>query len=176
MDILCFLVQGAGGGMMAMASSAQLGTNIAMAGLILALISFSTFGTVAAYVQRSKSKFNFSANNSTSHWRILFIAIWINIVALVIRSLYRLIEFSQGMHGYLLTHEVYFYVFDSLMMVIALTAFVILPPGRYIRPDLIDFNVGLRPGDVNEGNRTMVTINSNDSMEMEGWKKNTTGV
>ncbi|KAF7724199.1 hypothetical protein EC973_001218 [Apophysomyces ossiformis] len=171
MDIFCFLVQGGGGGMLAVPSIADIGTKITTAGLVLALISFSTFATVTAYVQYGKDKFTFSAGNSTSRWRILFVVVWINIVALIIRSIYRLVEFAQGMHGYLLTHEVYFYVFDSLMMVIALAAFVIVPPGRYIRPDLIDFNAGLRPDALGGGSRTMVNIDSNDSLEMEDWRK-----
>ncbi|OZJ06577.1 hypothetical protein BZG36_00601 [Bifiguratus adelaidae] len=147
-DVICFLVQAAGGGMMAIASVADIGSNIALAGLAIALASLLTFAGITLYVQRSQQfqHLEFVPSKATirlfgyefrgitvSNWRVIFIPVWINIVTLLIRAAYRLAEFSQGFLGYIQVHEVYFYVFDALMMVIAIAAYIIIPPGRYLQ-------------------------------------------
>ncbi|KAK9762679.1 hypothetical protein K7432_011359 [Basidiobolus ranarum] len=140
-DIICFGVQAMGGGMMAIQSVASIGSNIALVGLSLALASLITFSIMTFYVQRTP-EFTFRLlrddQKGATDWRILYWPIWINIAALLIRSVYRIAEFAQGYQGYLISHEVYFYVFDSLMMLIAILAYIIIPPGRYLRPELIE--------------------------------------
>ncbi|KAK9722834.1 hypothetical protein K7432_002373 [Basidiobolus ranarum] len=140
-DVICFMVQAMGGGMMAIQSMASTGSSIALIGLGLALVSLLTFSIITFYVQRT-SHFTFrlleNGQKNVTGWRILYWPIWINIVALLIRSVYRVAEFAQGFQGYLISHEVYFYIFDSLMMLIAIVAYVIIPPGRYLRPDLVE--------------------------------------
>lgn len=49
-----------------------------------------------------------------------------------IRSVYRLVEFAMGFHGYPFTHEWMFYVFESTPMVPAVTVFCVWHPARYL--------------------------------------------
>ena len=48
----------------------------------------------------------------------IFVGIYATIGLLLIRNIFRVIEFSQGFYGDIAVHEVYFYVFDSIMMVL----------------------------------------------------------
>jgi hypothetical protein len=48
-----------------------------------------------------------------------------------VRSVYRLIEFAMGIHGYPFTHEWMFYTFESLPMVPAIGVFCVWHPGAY---------------------------------------------
>ncbi|ORX70381.1 RTA1 like protein [Basidiobolus meristosporus CBS 931.73] len=138
-DVICFLIQSGGGGMMAIRSMANLGSNISLAGLSLAFVSLSTFVILTWFVQHSP-RFATDDTHSPARWRTIYWPVWINIVTLVIRSAYRLAEFAQGFEGYLITHEVYFYVFDCLMMLIAISAYILIPPGRYLTFGLTEPN------------------------------------
>ena len=49
-------------------------------------------------------------------WRGVLFACYSASVFVLIRSIYRLIEFLQGNDGYVISHEVFLYVFDAAMM------------------------------------------------------------
>lgn len=42
---------------------------------------------------------------------------------IMIRSVFRVVEYIQGYDGYLLHHEVYLYIFDSVLMFLTMLAF-----------------------------------------------------
>jgi hypothetical protein len=48
-----------------------------------------------------------------------------------IRSVYRLVEFAMGIHGYPFTHEWMFYVLESLPMLPAILVFCVYHPAKY---------------------------------------------
>ncbi|RUS16534.1 RTA1 like protein-domain-containing protein [Endogone sp. FLAS-F59071] len=141
-DCLAFVVQAGGGGMTAIAALASIGSKIALIGLFVGLLSFLSFSVITIYVQNS-SKFVFQSLDSRKqqygyrNWRPIYIPLYINIVVLLIRSIYRIVENAQGYDGYLMNHEYYFYGFDTLMILIATGSYIIWYPGRYIQPDLI---------------------------------------
>lgn len=47
---------------------------------------------------------------------------------IMIRSLFRAVEYLQGFDGYLLSHEVYLYIFDAVLMVITMALFNFVHP------------------------------------------------
>ena len=49
-----------------------------------------------------------------------------------VRSIYRVIEFACGIHGYPFTHEWIFYVFESLPMLPAISIFCLYHPAKYL--------------------------------------------
>ncbi|CAE6480861.1 unnamed protein product [Rhizoctonia solani] len=67
-----------------------------------------------------------------SHWTTLAGTLAISCIGILVRSVFRTIENSQGYHGYLATHEVYFYVLDTLPLFIATVVFVITWPPLYL--------------------------------------------
>lgn len=54
-------------------------------------------------------------------------------ILIVIRSLFRLIEFVEGSEGKLYKTEVYLYVFDAALMFCAVVAMAVVHPGLLLR-------------------------------------------
>jgi hypothetical protein len=54
---------------------------------------------------------------------------FISDVAIFVRGIYRVVELAQGWKGYLITHEAYFYGFDTALMIITLSVWIIGQPG-----------------------------------------------
>ncbi|KAF7966856.1 hypothetical protein HWV62_36715 [Athelia sp. TMB] len=138
-DVTTFLIQAVGGAMTTQAAHANLGKKIALVGLILQLISFGLFtGLLLAFGFRVRKLFpevwSHSPSSGRKDWRILFWATAFTCVAILIRSGFRIIEFSQGANGYITTHEAFFYFFDSLPLLLAISLFVFVWPPTYTHP------------------------------------------
>lgn len=68
---------------------------------------------------------------------------------IMVRSLFRAIEYLQGFDGYLLNHEVYLYIFDALLMFITMVLFNLVHPVEILgqRGRIASFasGIGLQP-------------------------------
>jgi hypothetical protein len=53
-------------------------------------------------------------------WQMHMVAMYITSVLILIRSIFRVIEFLQGNAGYLMRSEVFIYVFDAVLMLFVL--------------------------------------------------------
>lgn len=71
---------------------------------------------------------------NTTRFRLFVIAIIVADLTIIVRSIYRVIEFSLGWTGYLMRHEPYFYVFDTSLMIICLLIWIIGHPGMTLGP------------------------------------------
>lgn len=49
---------------------------------------------------------------------------------IMIRSIFRIIEYAQGFTGYLLEHEVYLYIFDATLMLAVVLIFNVVHPSE----------------------------------------------
>jgi RTA1 like protein len=65
----------------------------------------------------------------TSKFKLFVAAIIISDVAIILRSIYRVIELAEGWRGYLITTEPWFYVFDTGLMMICMGIWVVGHPG-----------------------------------------------
>ncbi|GAA5967414.1 hypothetical protein JCM11641_000541 [Rhodosporidiobolus odoratus] len=148
-DVITFLMQAAGGGLSATTGEgAKIGPKIALVGLIIQLVSFGLFTLlliIFAYRVRTRfphlrspvPAFSFSTYNLTStdlvnDWRVLFYVMCLTCVGIMIRCVFRAIEYAQGYSGYLLEHEVYFYVLDALPLLLAMSLYAYIWPTRVI--------------------------------------------
>ncbi len=52
-----------------------------------------------------------------------------------LRSIYRVVEFSQGFDGYPFRHEWLFWIFEAAPMLIAISIFGLYHPGEYLGCD-----------------------------------------
>ncbi|KAH7314281.1 RTA1 like protein-domain-containing protein [Rhexocercosporidium sp. MPI-PUGE-AT-0058] len=132
-DIFTFLVQVSGSGI---ASSnnwegdlVKIGENVLIAGLAVQVFSLVVFLAVL-------SKFQHLARREQKEcagagWKVVVRAVWISCSLILVRSVYRLIEFALGIFGYPFTHEWMFYVFESVPMVPAIVVFCIWHPAAY---------------------------------------------
>lgn len=60
--------------------------------------------------------------------RALIAGTTLSVICVVIRSIYRTIELSEGWTGFLITHESYFIGLDGVMMVIAVGVYNVVQP------------------------------------------------
>jgi hypothetical protein len=140
-DIISFFIQAAGAGVLTTASTnletAQTGENILLAGLAVNLVSFSIFCLQLFYfdyrTRKSPPAFP-SGGLCQKGWRQFLYIIYLSSSLVLIRQIYRVIEFSQGFTGYLAVHEVYFYVFDTLPIFAATAIYAIFFPGNGYLP------------------------------------------
>ncbi|KAF2018148.1 RTA1 like protein [Aaosphaeria arxii CBS 175.79] len=134
LDILAFNVQVSG---TSLASSvnwvgdlAETGTNIIIGGLALQVATFCWFLCIAIrfwWCARREI-----ADDAPAGWIKVMQAIWISSSLVLLRSVYRLIEFGLGIEGYPFTHEWIFYVFEALPMLPAIAVFCFVHPAKYL--------------------------------------------
>ena len=116
-DIATFLIQGIGGAM-TISDSIEVvnaGKNLVTAGLAVQLASFCLFIFVALCLQFQEQ---YELTSSVMAHKI-FWGIHLTMICLIVRTVYRLIQFQSGHTGYCTVNEWTFYVFDTAAMVVA---------------------------------------------------------
>lgn len=145
-DVFSFLLQSAGkpgpsvfqsilmptgGGILSKgtASSLTLGRNIIVGGLVLQLIYFTLFVIFAAVFQRRfQAKASMSQRATVLPWQRMLTVLYVASLLIFVRSLFRTVEYAQGNNGYLTRHEIFFYIFDTLLMAIVVALYTVAPP------------------------------------------------
>ncbi|KAF3209002.1 hypothetical protein TWF679_007522 [Orbilia oligospora] len=132
-DLISFVMQGIGATIISAntdgrnPAAQKQGQHIIMAGLAIQIAFFSFF---ACAVVRFDTKTR--GSHSGAKWRALVYCLYISCACILIRSIYRIVEFAQGWDGYLMSHEVYFYVLEALPMLPCLVIFNIFHPSKYL--------------------------------------------
>ncbi|MCJ1340306.1 hypothetical protein MMC09_005600 [Bachmanniomyces sp. S44760] len=99
------------------AKSMKLGSNIVVGGLVVQILFFGFF-MLATFIFHFRIKRHPTALSTSSavpwkkHWNVLYAASTL----ILVRSVFRVIEYAQGNAGFLLSHEYFLYVFDSVLM------------------------------------------------------------
>lgn len=122
-DVICFLMQGGGGGLMASddTQTRNTGETIIVGGLFVQIVFFGCFliVTVLFHTRLEKGMKNGESRIGTAHRRHLF-ALYAVSVLIFVRSIVRVVEFLQGFDGYIASNEVFLYVFDAVLMLAAM--------------------------------------------------------
>ncbi|KAH7401287.1 RTA1 like protein-domain-containing protein [Pyrenochaeta sp. MPI-SDFR-AT-0127] len=122
-DIVCFLAQAGGGGILAGADSkksADLGKAVILTGLCLQMVIFGLFLVVAGVWQRRMNSSGMKGGSPSFDWARYLTMLYVASVIITVRNLFRVIEYAMGEEGYLLANEWPIYVFDAALMVIVL--------------------------------------------------------
>ncbi|KAM0277451.1 hypothetical protein ACHAQH_005817 [Verticillium albo-atrum] len=147
-DILGFVVQAGGAGIMSGGDNKDMGKNIIIVGLIIQILFFSLFVTVAVMFhwryRRGVVAGGFSVLSSPSaarlrdgtvegseppyNWKKLMMMLYTTSGLILFRCKFRIIEYVMGPDGYLLSHEWPIYVFDLTLMVLTMIIFYIWYP------------------------------------------------
>lgn len=136
-DILTFFIQGGGGGLMAQSSMAKMGQYIILAGLILQIITFVLFLTTAVVFERRMGvNPTPAAVQGDVPWKKHLYSLYGVSAMILVRSVFRVIEYGLGNDGYLLGHEWATYVLDALPMFIAMVCFAVWYPSE-LQPFLV---------------------------------------
>ncbi|KAJ3504810.1 hypothetical protein NLJ89_g7747 [Agrocybe chaxingu] len=148
-DVTTFLVQAAGGGVAAAAdtpSTADLGSKIFLVGLAAQLCSFlvytATFLLFLYRVSKYENKtWKMDENKDwANRWTTLAAALGVSCVGVLVRSVFRTVEMSEGFGGPLTTTEFWFYALDLLPLFIAIAVYVPFWPGRFITGEQPSFD------------------------------------
>jgi len=133
-DIITFLVQGGGGGLQASnnQSSVKAGAKILLVGLILQMVSYVCFIVLVLAAHR-KIRQDPMITGLERWWKIIWL-LYFSSICIMIRCIYRTAEFAQGYDGYLVTHEIYFYLLDSLPLLLAISVYIPFWPAKYFIP------------------------------------------
>ncbi|KAI9783330.1 MAG: hypothetical protein M1835_003825 [Candelina submexicana] len=133
-DVFSFLMQSSGAGIMARGTndSMKTGEKIIIGGLLLQCIFFGFFVIVAILFHRKASLVPTERMKNTNFipWQKHLLALYISSALILVRSIFRVIEYAQGNKGYLLKHEWFLYVFDSCLMFGVLLVFNIVHPSQ----------------------------------------------
>ncbi|PBK96439.1 RTA1-domain-containing protein [Armillaria gallica] len=143
-DVLSFLMQSSGGGLLAKAkdqSDVNLGQTIIIIGLVVQIVWFGGFILVSAvFHYRMRVVPIIIERNS---WRTFMYALYAASTMIMVRSVFRVVEYAGGNDGYLMRSEVWLYIFDSVLMAGVVTLFNIYHPSDYLR-DNEEYRMGSR--------------------------------
>ncbi|KAJ5715765.1 uncharacterized protein N7483_012946 [Penicillium malachiteum] len=116
-DVLSFLMQASGAGLMVSSSSPSLGEDVIVGGLIVQIIFFGIFTITAIVFQtRIAKKPTTRSMQLDPIWHRHLMALYICSAFILVRSAIRVAEYVQGYEGYLMVHEAFIYIFDALLM------------------------------------------------------------
>ncbi|KAI9340271.1 RTA1 like protein-domain-containing protein [Obelidium mucronatum] len=150
-DIITFIVQCGGSVFLLLPNptmdQVDLGTNILLAGIVMQMVSFVAYISLAivfynrALAIESGSAPEITASNIevdktaelVSNWKRIYFTLMFSGAAVCLRSGFRIVEFANGFTGPIATNENYMYVFDFLLMAVAMVAFVVVHPGSVLR-------------------------------------------
>ncbi|EDP55316.1 hypothetical protein KXX58_005518 [Aspergillus fumigatus] len=142
-DVIAFIMQAAGGGIMASGtiSSYNLGEHITVGGLCVQLVFFSFFIITCAVFHSRIRKFPTHeiialaarlSEKTSRTWETVLVGLYTASILILVRSIFRLIEYAQGNDGYLISHEVFMYIFDSALMFLTMVAMNICHPSMIL--------------------------------------------
>ncbi|KAG2132702.1 RTA1 like protein-domain-containing protein [Suillus bovinus] len=132
-DITTFFIQGVGGGMevSTKVTNEKLGSNILLTGLVIQTLSYTFFTILVVHTWHGILRDSFLLRQEP--WGPIIWILMFSSTTYMIRSIYRVIEIAQGKGGYLVTHEIYFYLLDSLPLLIGICTYIIYWPTKYLK-------------------------------------------
>ncbi|CCH41872.1 Sphingoid long-chain base transporter [Wickerhamomyces ciferrii] len=146
-DVVSLVIQAAGGGIAAVSlvenESSLSGTHVMVAGLAFQVFSMSIyiflylhyFYKIKFFNKREhlklESEFNpkYAELRSKRIFQIFPFVVFLAVIFVYVRCIYRVVELAEGWDGFLITHEVYFMILDALMMGLAIIILIFFHPG-----------------------------------------------
>jgi hypothetical protein len=135
-DIMAFWIQGGGGGLTAAGSKstgtgfnlAKLGQWVVVVGLVAQIIIFGFFCLVAVMFHK-----RYERNVVLpvwAEWKKMMLMLYLVSGLIMVRNIFRVVEFVTGTDGYLASHEWPLYVFDTVLMFGVMVLFLIYHQSR----------------------------------------------
>jgi hypothetical protein len=118
-DVVAFTLQAGGGGIQAGGTLDLflIGEKVIIAGLFIQIAIFGFFvATSVLFHHRIRASPTSVVIQNVIPWRRYLWVLYITSIIILIRSVFRVIEYLQGNGGYLISHEVFLYIFDTILM------------------------------------------------------------
>ncbi|PCG98267.1 RTA-like protein [Penicillium occitanis (nom. inval.)] len=129
-DCLSFVVQASSVGLSI--TGHDIGAKaIVIVGLLIQIVSFGVFGVTTVVFHRRiplSSAHPVVAGDEAFGWKKILYMLYYTSILVMIRSIFRLVEYSMGNNGYPLRHEWTMYVFDVVLMVGVMVVFYVWHP------------------------------------------------
>ncbi|KAJ3497952.1 hypothetical protein NLG97_g1497 [Lecanicillium saksenae] len=132
-DVVSFMIQGGGAGMLVKADSASshdLGQNIIIGGLIFQILIFGIFCVVSLSFHLRFARNGLVNCYLDVPWAAILKMLYATSGLVMVRNVFRVVEYATGQDGYLLTNEWCVYVFDGLLMFLAMIFFALRYPSH----------------------------------------------
>jgi len=142
-DVISFLLQAGGGGLMSggTLNMLHLGERIVVVGLFVQLLFFSFFLITATTFHYRFKKLASPTTTLFSpislSWERFMNMLYMTSALIMVRSVFRVVEYLQGNAGSLLRHEAYVYIFDGCLMLAAMFLFNWRHPGDFTKLGLM---------------------------------------
>lgn len=144
-DILSFVVQASGAGVLVTADSMKMGENIILGGLFVQIIMFGLFATTAAVFHvRIRRQPSTASLDVKSTWKSTMLMLYVVSALIMVRSIFRVVEYIMGYDGYPLRNEWTLYVFDAVLMFGVVVAFAWRFPGNFRLEETSDVEMETR--------------------------------
>ncbi len=128
------------------------GQHVVIGGLVLQIIFFGFFVAVATVFNLRINKTPTARSASSGvPWRRHIHALYYASGLIMLRSIFRVVEYVQGNAGYIMSHEVFIYIFDSILMLGVMVLLNVVHPseiyalrrgGKVSRGGLKLYNIG----------------------------------
>lgn len=121
----------------------ETGSNVTIGGLVIQLLFFGFFVVVTTVFhfrisRHPTPKSQTDLNNTRGqgwkqrNWSTILIGLYIVSILILVRSVFRLVEYREGYSGYIMTHEAFMYIFDGLLMWIAMIVMNVYHPAEIL--------------------------------------------
>lgn len=130
-DVLSFLLQMVGGGIQAAGTLdlLHLGEKIITAGLFVQIAFFGLFTVTSVVVNwRLRRHQTEKVIRNDIPWQRMLYMLYTVSALILIRSVFRVVEYIQGNAGYLLRNEIWLYIFDAVLMAVVMLVFLLYHP------------------------------------------------
>ena len=114
-------------------SGVKLGQNIITGGLGIQVLFFGLFIAVAGiFNYRLRAVPSLRSKQLSVPWQSYLYVLYGASFLIMIRSVFRIVEYVMGTDGYLLDHEIFLYIFDAVLMLSTMVLFNVYHPSRII--------------------------------------------
>ncbi|KAM0413046.1 hypothetical protein ACHAPD_008117 [Fusarium lateritium] len=127
-DVIAFGLQAGGGGIQSAGTLDlyEMGEKIIIAGLLVQIVVFGFFVVTSfLFHWRLKKCPTPESLRGVVPWQRYLFVLYVSSFLILVRSIFRVVEYLQGNKGYLISHEVYLYVFDAILMALVMVILVV---------------------------------------------------
>lgn len=114
-------------------SALTTGEHIIIGGLVLQILFFGFFIVVALlfHIRMHRAPTPKSVQGDVEGiWKKHLYTLYGGSLLILVRSVFRVVEYGQGNDGYLISHEEFLYIFDALLMLVTMVLFAVVHPSE----------------------------------------------
>ncbi|CAF3542968.1 unnamed protein product [Fusarium graminearum] len=127
-DVIAFSLQAGGGGIQSAGTLDlyNMGEKIIVAGLFVQIVVFGFFVVTSFLFHWRLTRCPTPESmRGVVPWKRYLYVLYVSSFLILVRSIFRVVEYLQGNSGYLISHEIYLYVFDAILMALVMAILVI---------------------------------------------------